>query len=265
MLVTWPKRLGNELAAHKTSNPFWRDEMAARLRANLAIKGGRGSARSSRGVPAAPLAGTIRSVTMLRFRSAESPFDDPMIAGQAARLLSLAEAVGLWQPGRLVVVLDGDVFSEALHAIAEAGVATYAPFEWESYAHKSSVDFVSWMNRVRIAVAESPVPEIELPRLDALFGAGRLAESVGVAESSLRRYVDQIRETPDLVAERAHLLTRIVGDLSGSYNERGVRRWFERPRSQLDGRAPAEILKGDWSPDDPDVVRVAALAGELVG
>ncbi len=65
------------------------------------------------------------------------------------------------------------------------------------------------------------------------------------------------------MALRAHLVARIVGDLAGSYNERGVRRWFERPRTQLSGRAPEEILRARCAPEDKDVVTMGDLAAAL--
>ena len=51
----------------------------------------------------------------------------------------------------------------------------------------------------------------------------------------------------------------------GSYNDFGIHRWFERPRSQLGGRSPKAALKGGFRPDDGDVRRVRALAAALVG
>jgi hypothetical protein len=54
-----------------------------------------------------------------------------------------------------------------------------------------------------------------------------------------------------------------VGDLAGTYNERGIRRWFERPRHQLSGRAPEEILRAQWAPEDDDVVAMGELATAL--
>ena len=48
------------------------------------------------------------------------------------------------------------------------------------------------------------------------------------------------------------------------YNDIGIRRWFDRKRSALDGRAPAQVLSGEWDPDDPGPARVRALARELV-
>jgi hypothetical protein len=70
---------------------------------------------------------------------------------------------------------------------------------------------------------------------------------------------------PDDVAWRGHVLAEIVGDLAGSYNERGIRGWFKRPRPQLEGRAPADILSGKWDPNSDDVAAVKKLAASLVG
>jgi hypothetical protein len=71
--------------------------------------------------------------------------------------------------------------------------------------------------------------------------------------------------TPQDVAERLHWLALIVGDLLGSYNDYGIRRWFERKRTALGGRSPREVLElvGDWSPDDPKVAKVRDLAASL--
>ena len=35
-----------------------------------------------------------------------------------------------------------------------------------------------------------------------------------------------------------------MGDLAGAYNDIGVRRWFERQRTRLDGNTPAQALGG---------------------
>jgi hypothetical protein len=82
---------------------------------------------------------------------------------------------------------------------------------------------------------------------------------------SLRRYAAKSRTIPDLVAARLHFLALVVGDLGGAYNDFGIRRWFERPRSQLDGKAPRQILRGPWTPDDAVVQTLRALAADLAG
>jgi hypothetical protein len=202
---------------------------------------------------------------MLRLRSTEIPFDDLSVAGQAARLLSTAEALGLWEPQHVVSQLDAEVFDEAIGAIAAVGVATSAPFDWQPMSDKPAADFGEWIASIRDVLRTSPIPERELPRLDGLFGTDRLAELVGTATSSLRRYLSHDRKVPDDVAARGHVIALIVGDLAGSYNDRGIRRWFERPRAQLDGLAPSDILSDRWDPDAPDVARVLALSGERSG
>ena len=82
--------------------------------------------------------------------------------------------------------------------------------------------------------------------------------------SSLKRYQAGDRDTPDAIAARLHCLALLVSDLAGSYNDIGIRRWFQRKRTQLDGRAPAAFLTGDWDPDDEGPARVRQLARELV-
>ena len=81
----------------------------------------------------------------------------------------------------------------------------------------------------------------------------------------MRRYVAHERPVSDEVADRAHLVTRIVGDLAGSYNERGIRRWFERPRPQLSGKTPEAILREAWGSDERAADPVLALAAEFSG
>ena len=61
------------------------------------------------------------------------------------------------------------------------------------------------------------------------------------------------------------MLALLVADLGGAYNDVGMRRWFERPRTQLDGKSPRQVLRGTWTPDDADAQRLRALAAELVG
>jgi hypothetical protein len=79
----------------------------------------------------------------------------------------------------------------------------------------------------------------------------------------LQRYQNGDRQVPDAVAERAHFLTSVVAALEGTYNEFGVRRWFERPRSVFDGRTARQLLSGNWSPDDESAGRVLAAAESL--
>lgn len=66
-------------------------------------------------------------------------------------------------------------------------------------------------------------------------------------------------------SDRLETLSMIIFALQGSYNESGIQRWFSRPRQQLNNRAPADILTGDWNPQADDVRLVRNLAQYLCG
>lgn len=116
----------------------------------------------------------------------------------------------------------------------------------------------------RRALKESPEPSFEWRALVVLFGHDRLAAITGISPASVHRHAACEREAPDGVAGRLHFLASIVGDLAGAYNDFGIRRWFERARTALDGRAPTALLHGDWSPEDPEARRVRGLDASLL-
>jgi hypothetical protein len=119
------------------------------------------------------------------------------------------------------------------------------------------------IDRLTDSLRASPLPRQELERLTQTLDPESIAGIVGASPVSLRRYLTGSRETPDDVAARIHWLALTVGDLLGAYNEIGVRRWFDRPRAPLEGRSPAQVLAGDWDPDDPGAKAVQALAAAL--
>jgi hypothetical protein len=127
----------------------------------------------------------------------------------------------------------------------------------------SAEDVMRGLHELSVALEESPLPKTEWPRLLAVLGRDLLAALTRTSPSSVARYARAERETPDAVAARLHLLALIVGDLAGAYNDIGIRRWFERKRTALDGRSPAQILGGNWDPDADGPRRVRELARSL--
>jgi uncharacterized protein (DUF2384 family) len=200
-------------------------------------------------------------MTSLRLRSAEPPLDELEVAYAATRVLTLAESCGLWSPEQPVTVLSAGVLAEALHAVADAGVPT-GPL-LRPVGQQDADDLLADLRRIAHAIESSPVPERELPHLREVLGTELLEKLVHVAPATLRRYLAGERTVPDDVGERAHHLALVVNELVGSYNERGVRRWFERPRPQLGGKAPRRLLAKGWSPDDDGPQQVLALAAAL--
>jgi len=156
---------------------------------------------------------------------------------------------------------DLETFEQALRGLARFGVAQQ--FSRVQLA-RSALELDQIATAVLHAVGDSPMPAAEWGPLGEVLGDD-LAALVGVSGSSLARYRSGERTTPDEVAARLHALTLIVSDLSGSYNDFGMRRWFKRSRTALRGRAPAEILRGDWDPQSEDVMSVRELASKLLG
>ena len=93
----------------------------------------------------------------------------------------------------------------------------------------------------------------------------QLADLLGVSPVTVRRYAAGSRAVPDDVAARIHWLALLTADLAGAYNGIGIRRWFERPRSQLGGRSPRQLLRRGWNPEQAQVERVRQLATALAG
>ncbi len=179
--------------------------------------------------------------------------------------MAFASTIGLLK-GKEIRSLDLKTWKEVLSRLRAAGLLRAAPFSTDLPAKSlSSEKLAVELSRLYETIRESPLPDSEWGAMRDFLGDEMLGKLLGISRQSIARYSSGERATPQEVAERLHVLALVVSDLSGSYNEYGVRRWFERPRSQLDGRSPSALLKRSWSPDDEGVRRVRALASALVG
>jgi uncharacterized protein (DUF2384 family) len=203
-------------------------------------------------------------MSSIRIRSISAPLDRPGLTEPAIDLVRRADAVGLLPGSEPVELLDMTLVRRIAEEASAAGVGLSAA---AGILGQPGTDerLASLLRRLDEAMAASPLPEQELRALADVFDVDSLARLSGASAVSLRRYTSGARRVPDVVAERLHWLALVVGDLLGAYNEVGVRRWFERVRTALDGRRPSEVLRGDWGPDDPDVERVRLLAASLAG
>jgi hypothetical protein len=196
-----------------------------------------------------------------RSASVLDPMHHPELAWRAREITRHAEAMGLLdEPGSL----DQPRFSDALRNLAAHGIAADAvALIQERTGRGSRQRLAGVLDRVREALEDSSVPDLELRHLQRLFGWEELAALLGTSVGSLRRYASNQRATPDRIAARAHWLAGTVADLRDAYNDAGVRRWFVRPRTALRGRRPVEVLTGDWDPDQAEVREVRDLAAWL--
>jgi hypothetical protein len=200
-------------------------------------------------------------VANIRSQSDQAPQrPSPRLLVEAARR---AEAMGLVEPGA-VGRGDLDAVRHLASRVRRAGIAASAADHLNNVAAPTADDVSEVLEMLIAALEASPAPKFEWTGLARVFPPDELAALLNVSLSSLKRYQSGERDTPDAVAARLHFLALVVGDLAGSYNDIGVRRWFHRKRSLLGDRTPAALLKSDWDPDEEGPARVRKLARELV-
>ncbi|MBI2403202.1 MAG: hypothetical protein HYV20_10810 [Gemmatimonadetes bacterium] len=200
----------------------------------------------------------------IRIKAVREPLARPYLARAAVTTLGRSAAMGLLPERQVVETLDLDALRAMARHIGEAGVASAALAELTAWTRGDPRRLKVLLEQVDQALVASPVPDREWGELLRLLGEPLLAALVSVSRSSLRRYAARQRATPDAVAARLHHLALVVGNLAGSYNAYGIRRWFERRRARLKGRAPREVLKGTWSPDAQSSREVLALSEALL-
>lgn len=200
-------------------------------------------------------------MTNLHIQSVRSPFDDPKLAAAAIGALSRADAMGLLP--RQITCLDDMAMKGLEIGMLEAGIGLTLLSELHRLPFSDSTRLTALLERINEALDESPAPAYEWHAMLNVLGSDLLTQLLGISQSSVRRYLSGSRPTPDKVAARLHFLAFIVGDLAGAYNDIGVRRWFARPRKQLNGHSPAQILADCWLPDDEGPQRVRELAHAL--
>lgn len=174
--------------------------------------------------------------------------DSQVVALDAARAgvvaTRLAQLMGVFErpPGARI---DRVLVGSAIAAAAKAGLAEQvaARDDASEPGEQTTLAFLD-------ALRNSPRPTSEISTLAEIFGFAPLGQLVGASEPSLRRYAAEDRTTPDPVAHRIHFLAQLVAILRGSFNEFGIRRWFQRPHPALNGESPASLLHGDFDPLD---------------
>jgi len=197
----------------------------------------------------------------LRSESTVVP-DDLRVAQQAFAVARRAEAMGILEPGP--ARSDATGIRQLAARIRRAGIATSAADLIANVEVPTASELADLLQTMVAALEASPAPKYEWKGVARVFPPEELAGLLNVSVSSLKRYQSGERATPDAIDARLHLLALVVGDLAGSYNDVGIRRWFRRKRSQLEGREPAALLTLDWDADDEGPRRVRELALSLV-
>jgi len=183
----------------------------------------------------------------------------------AVEAMRRADAMGLLPREKLIESLDMSTVAQFLHHIAKAGISHGSYQDLVDPSGLDSDKLEGLLSQVSRALEESPAPVFEWPQLLELFGVDQLAQLLRISPSSVRRYKAHARMTPDDVAARMHFLALVAGELAGAYNDIGIRRWFDRKRTLLENRSPAEVLtRHEWRPTDPGPSKVRDLARSLL-
>jgi hypothetical protein len=198
----------------------------------------------------------------LRIDSVAEPLaSDVRASWSAAHLVARAQHVGALPSLADAQELGRPLLEAALSGLAAHGVARDACLALRTAA--TGEDFRLLLEAAHDQLEQSPIPAGTWPVLTRLLGEELLAGLVDVSAASLRRYSQGVRTTPEVVAQRLHFLALLVADLSGAYNEYGIRRWFARPRQQLGGRTPYELLEHGFDADGKPAQRVRELVDSL--
>ena len=185
----------------------------------------------------------------------------------ALLLVARAQTMGFLPLREGRVELDRRFLEDLAELLRRRGVASRATASLARAMQEplNDVELIDALRATLDAVDASPHPEGEWAPARELLGDELLARLLRISASSLRRYAAGNRRTPDEVAWRLHLVARLLAALVGSYNDYGMRRWFERRRSALDGATPADLVERAKTEDDERLEAVLALADQLTG
>jgi hypothetical protein len=198
----------------------------------------------------------------IQVQSVSDPFRSPRPLQAALEAIRLADAMGLLPPRERIDRLDLGTIHRVGQAVSNAGIGS--DFLAFVDGARNEAELLNALEGLRAALEDSPHPESEIAALLQVFPPDQLAELVRSSEISIRRYAAGQRQTPDTVADRVHFLVKVVSDLAGSYNQTGIRRWFDRRRTQLGNRTPRQALYGPWHSDGVGARKVRALSKSLV-
>lgn len=96
-----------------------------------------------------------------------------------------------------------------------------------------------------------------------VLGPDLLASLLGVSKRKLEIYSRKPETIPKEVFLRLAFIVEVAEILRGGYNDKGIYQWFLRKRVQLDYRSPTQVLKYNWFPNQPDPLKILALAKSI--
>ncbi len=200
----------------------------------------------------------------IQFEAVSAPLDLPGVGTLAARLLSYAAAMDLFNAVESIHALNYDTLLLGARKLSGAtGIGRTTLVKLQERGANEPSRLRSLLAELQEELEHSPAPNVEWKPVERALGSALLADLLGISSSSLGRYESGERRTPDDVADRLHSLALIISDLAGAYNDFGIRRWFERPRTPLRGRSPKDVLSKGWSSSTERARQIRSMASSL--
>lgn len=203
-------------------------------------------------------------MAQLQFMAIAPPLDRPGVGTLAARFLSYASTMDVYKGPSRPITLDYDLLLDAAKKVAAAtGAGAGVVVKLQERGADDPDRLRDLLGELYEGLSESPTPKIEWRPTVRYLGPALLSELLRISPSSLERYESGERPTPDEVADRLHFLALTLSDLVGAYNEFGIRRWFDRSRTLLNGKSPRQVLNSPWSSQSGRAKAVRKLASSL--
>lgn len=187
----------------------------------------------------------------------------PRLAFLAITLAVQMKTIGFLPCDFDTLNLDMQVLQSMLKTLSESGLKL--AFQIKDLPDFSPTEMVVAIEEVLKDLTRTPFPDLEFQSAVNFLSLPLLATLLGCEEFRLNEIRTKRSQFPSELQEKLHFVILIISALSGTYRNAGIREWFNRKRSKLEDRSPADILHGNWSPADDDAKRVGQLAWDLVG
>lgn len=205
----------------------------------------------------------LRTMGQLQFAAVVPPLDTPGVGTLAARILSYAAIMDLLD-ALPVMTLDQNALVEGAQRVSAAtGVGATTIVKLHERGSEEPRRLRELLGEFYEQLEESSAPALEWRPVNRVLGSALLMDLLGISASSLERYESSERKTPDEIADRLHFLALRLSDLAGAYNQFGVRRWFDRPRTLLRGQTPRQVLGEGWTSDSEPARTIRNLTSAL--
>lgn len=183
------------------------------------------------------------------------------------RLRDTAQGVVARVNSKLPMHVDADARDEIRRRLLDMLTLKLDEGPLLDLADRALIEAEAVRHVVRDLLDEQPPVELRdegatIRKLEEWLPALTVAEVAALTGVSVRQLQRRRRDGGGVSSARLQLVAQLVAILRHSWTDRGVLAWFEKPRAELDGRAPVELL------DDPARERdllLFARAGRVQG